>query len=415
MKGALRALLAAAILVAAAAGLSGRWSLRRLPSAAPIVVTSPYVTTTDTLRPGETLSGLFARNGIFGLSYERVGRELQVDLRKVRSGTGFTFRRVRSDSVPAKVLFRLDPTRDLSLVRGESGWAGTATTIDWRPQVVRIDGDIGTSLYTALDAHVPDSVLGPVERVRLAWDLADIYQWQADFTRDLRPGDHFTVVLERLVNSAGEVRYSQVLGSDLVIDRRHLEAYRFEKAGTTLGFFDADGRSLRRAFLLAPLQFRRVSSGFSNARFHPILGIWRHHEGTDYAAAYGTPVRAAGDGVVLRAGPAGGYGNLIELRHLHGITTRYGHLSRFASGVRRGARVTQGQTIGYVGATGLATGPHLHYEFRVNGVARDPRRVNLGNGEPVPAGDRAAFEVVQTHLAAQLHPAAAAGVAAARR
>ena len=415
MKGALRALLAAAILVAAAAGLSGRWSWRRLPSAAPIVVTSPFVTTTDTLRPGETLSGLFARNGIFGLSYERVGRELQLDLRKVRSGTVFTFRRVRSDSVPAKVLFRLDPTRDLALARTDSGWVGTAAIIDWKPQVVRIDGDIGTSLYTALDAHVPDSVLGPGERVRLAWDLADIYQWQADFTRDLRPGDHFTVILERLIDPAGEVRYSQVLGSDLVIDRRHLEAYRFEKAGTTLGFFDGDGRSLRRAFLLAPLQFRRVSSGFSNARFHPILGIWRHHEGTDYAAAYGTPVRAAGDGVVLRAGPAGGYGNLIELRHLHGIVTRYGHLSRFASGIRRGVRVTQGQTIGYVGATGLATGPHLHYEFRVNGVARDPRRVNLGNGEPVPAGDRADFHVEQATLAAQLHPLAAAGLAAAQR
>lgn len=415
MTRALRALLAAAVLVAVATGLSGRWSWRHLPAAAAIVVTSPYIVTADTLKPGETLSGLLARNGIYGLPYQQVSRELDLDLRKVRSGTAFTFRRTPAESVPSNVLFRVDPTRDLALTRGDSGWSGAAVAIDWRPETVRIDGDIGTSLYTALDEHVPDSILGPGERVRLAWDLADIYQWQADFTRDLRPGDHFTVVLERLTDPAGEIRYNRVLGSDLVIDGRHLEAYRFERDGKVLGFFDADGRSLRRAFLLAPLQFRRVSSGFSNARFHPILGIWRHHEGTDYAAAYGTPVRAAGDGVVLRAGPAGGYGNLIELRHLHGITTRYGHLSRFASGIRRGVRVTQGQTIGYVGATGLATGPHLHYEFRVNGIARDPRRVNLGNGEPVPAADRADFHLAQASLAARLHPPAAGGLVAAQR
>jgi murein DD-endopeptidase MepM/ murein hydrolase activator NlpD len=316
--------------------------------------------------------------------------------------------------VPAQVLFRVDPSRDLTLVRDDRGWRGVATAIDWRPQVVRIDGDIGTSLYTALDEHVPDSLLDGGERVRLAWDLADIYQWQVDFTRDLRPGDHFTVVLERLVDSAGEVRYGRVLGSDLTIDGRRLQAFRFERNGATVGFFDADGRSLRRAFLLAPLQFRRISSRFSNARFHPILGIWRHHEGTDFAADRGTPVRAAGDGVVLRAGPAGGYGNLIELRHAHGITTRYGHLSGFARGIRRGVRVTQGQTIGYVGATGLATGPHLHYEFRVNGVARDPRRVDLGNGDPVPAAERPAFVLARDTLEVELHPAGGGLVAAQR-
>ena len=142
-------------------------------------------------------------------------------------------------------------------------------------------------------------------------------------------------------------------------------------------FYDQDGKSLRRAFLRAPVQFRRISSSFARARRHPVLGITRRHQGTDYAASPGTPVMAAGDGVVLRAGRAGGYGNLIELRHRNGITTRYAHLSRILTKV--GARVTQGQQIGKVGATGLASGPHLHYEFRVNGVAKDSRKVELGN------------------------------------
>jgi murein DD-endopeptidase MepM/ murein hydrolase activator NlpD len=150
------------------------------------------------------------------------------------------------------------------------------------------------------------------------------------------------------------------------------------------------------------VEFRRISSRFASARFHPVLGLTRRHEGTDYAAAPGTPVMAAGDGVVLRAGRAGGYGNLIELRHLNGITTRYGHLRGFARNIRRGVRVEQGQTIGYVGSTGLATGPHLHYEFRVNGIAKDSRRVTLGSGAPVAASQRATFEQERDRLLALL-------------
>jgi murein DD-endopeptidase MepM/ murein hydrolase activator NlpD len=182
-----------------------------------------------------------------------------------------------------------------------------------------------------------------------------------------------------------------VLASDLTMSGKSMTAFRFE-GGDRPTFYDADGNSLRRAFLRAPVQFRRISSTFARSRRHPVLGITRRHQGTDYAASPGTPVMAAGDGVVLRAGRAGGYGNLIELRHRNGITTRYGHLRGFARGVRSGARVSQGQTIGYVGSTGLASGPHLHYEFRVNGVAKDSRRVDLGNGAPVAERHREAFE-----------------------
>ena len=234
--------------------------------------------------------------------------------------------------------------------------------------------------------------------------MADVYAWAIDFTRDIRPGDRFQVVFERLVSEDGEVRFGRVLASDLSISGKSLTAFRFGGAeGRGALYYDTEGSSLRRAFLRAPVEFRRISSRFASARFHPVLGLTRRHEGTDYAAAPGTPVMAAGDGVVLRAGRAGGYGNLIELRHLNGIITRYGHLRGFARNIRRGVRVQQGQTIGYVGSTGLATGPHLHYEFRVNGVARDSRKVQLSSGAPVAVQVRAAFEQVRDRLLSALH------------
>jgi murein DD-endopeptidase MepM/ murein hydrolase activator NlpD len=243
--------------------------------------------------------------------------------------------------------------------------------------------------------------------VNLAWALADVFAWEVDFSRDIRQGDHFTVVLERLVSDEGEVRFGRVLASDLSVDSRHYTAFRF--AGSEgPSFFDADGNSLKRAFLRAPVEFRRISSGFTRARFHPVLGYTRKHEGTDFAAATGTPVMAAGDGTVIRAGKAGGYGNLIEIRHRNGITTRYGHLSRILT--RRGAHVHQGEVIGRVGMTGLATGPHLHYEFRVNGVAKDSRRVELGNGAPVAKAERGAFNQERDRLAAILYDKPAAPI-----
>jgi len=247
---------------------------------------------------------------------------------------------------------------------------------------------------------VPDSLLGGPERERLAWGIADVFAWQIDFSRDVRAGDRFQVLVERLVSEEGEVRFGRVLAGDFEMERRHLTAFRFAE-GETPAFYDSEGNSLRRAFLRAPVEFRRISSNFSRARFHPVLGRTRRHEGTDYAANTGTRVMAAGEGTVIRAGRAGGYGNMVEIRHRNGITTRYAHLSRILT--RRGARVGQGQVIGLVGSTGLASGPHLHYEFRVNGAAKDSRRVDLGNGAPVAKRRRAEFEAERDRLAALLY------------
>jgi murein DD-endopeptidase MepM/ murein hydrolase activator NlpD len=312
----------------------------------------------------------------------------------------FHVRRPHADSAPDEISVRTGPGQRLRLTRLSADWLATAEPIQWHTDTVLYAGSIESSLYDALDRAVPDSALPAGERTRLAWAIADVFAWQLDFSRDLQPGDQFRVVLERLVSEEGETRAGDVLAADLEVNGKPVSAFYFS-AGERPGYFDAAGLSLRRAFLRAPVEFRRISSRFNRSRMHPVLGYARRHEGTDYAADPGTPVMSAGDGTVVSAGWSGGYGNLVEVRHRNGITTRYGHLRGFAPGVRSGAHVSQGQVIGYVGSTGLATGPHLHYEFRVNGVARDPSRADLGSGEPVAPSIRAAFDVdrlLLTHL-----------------
>jgi murein DD-endopeptidase MepM/ murein hydrolase activator NlpD len=376
------------------------WPWPRPSLTGPSVVVVPWIETRDTLRPGETLSGLFARNRVTGASFTVVATQLATDLRKLRPGTVFEFRRRPTDSTPAEVSFRLSREQKATISFGDTAWMAQAVPIDWRADIVRLEGAIDNTLYQALDAGIADTLLPKPERDALAWDLADVFAWEIDFTRDIRPGDHYTIVAERLTTPEGEVRFSRVLAGDLVVGGREYTAYKFEGTSGQGGYFDETGASLRRAFLRAPLQFRRLASGFGG-RTHPILGTWKKHEGLDYSAVQGTPVMAAGDGTVMKAGWSGGYGNLVELRHANGITTRYGHLSKVE--VRPGQRVKQEQLIGRVGSTGLSTGPHLHYEFRVGGVARDPRSVKAGAGVPVPAGERAAFEREKTRLAALLY------------
>jgi murein DD-endopeptidase MepM/ murein hydrolase activator NlpD len=393
-----RAALALAVLgVAGYFALSGRWPWRRFDVPSPMLATAKpapapaaFSEILDTLRRGETLSELFERQGIASVDVGRLAPVL--DVRRLRAGLVFAFRRAEGDSQPDHIVVRTGPEQRLRFQRAGAEWNTEVEPIQWTPDTIRLEGGIEQSLYVALDDQVADEQLDGAERQRLAWGIADIYAWQVDFTRDIQPGDRFQVLIERLVSEDGETRFGRVLASDLRMSSKSLTAFRFETAPGESAFYDGKGNSLRRAFLRAPVEFRRISSNFSRARFHPVLGVTRRHEGTDYAAGPGTPVMAAGDGVVLRAGKAGGYGNLIELRHRNGITTRYGHLRGFARGLRAGKHVGQAEVIGYVGSTGLASGPHLHYEFRVGGVAQDSRRVALGNGAPIASSRLGAFE-----------------------
>ncbi|MEO8031047.1 MAG: peptidoglycan DD-metalloendopeptidase family protein [Gemmatimonadota bacterium] len=379
--------------------LDGRWPWKRLDVQPPAVVVQQFLESADTLRRGETLSDLLARQGVATPEFSTLTSRLGLDPRRLKAGMIFNFRRKLADSAPSKVLVRLGPEERLELTRDSAGWAAQKQAIHWNAEITRVEGGIDNSLVEALDNGVPDELLDDGERARMGWDLADVFAWQVDFSRDIRPGDRFVVAFERLVSEEGDVRFGRILAAHLIVGGRALSAFRFDPDnGGRNSWFDGSGNSLHRAFLRAPLQFRRISSNFTTSRFHPVLGYARKHEGTDYAAAPGTPVMAAGDGRVERAGWSNGYGNLIEIRHRNGIETRYGHLRGFAAGIRSGSIVTQGQIIGFVGSTGLATGPHLHYEFRVNGVARDNRSIEAGAGDPINAASKPAFLLERDRL-----------------
>ena len=236
--------------------------------------------------------------------------------------------------------------------------------------------------------------------------LAKIFGWDIDFALDLRAGDEFTVSYERIFQNGQYLQDGAILAASFINQGREVRAVRYQAPDGSVSYLSPDGRSMQKAFLRAPLEFRRVSSRFSTARLHPILNRIRAHEGVDYAAPSGTAVYAAGDGRVRFRGVRGGYGNLLEIDHGAGIVTVYGHLSRFAGAARPGARVRQGQTVAYVGMTGLATGPHLHYEYRLNGRYLDPQRVKLPDATPIAPELLADFMGQSTPRLAALNPPA---------
>ncbi len=382
------------------------WPSRDVMVALPIVVTSAYDEWADTLGRREMLSDVLQRAGISGREYVSFMKATHaLNPRRMQPGLIFEIRRQKGQPVANRLGVRLDPERRLWMTRlgGDSGWREIIQDIPWATERLRTTAVIQSNLYDALDAAIPDSFLPVRQRVGLAWAIADVYDWEIDFTRDLRPGDRVEVLIERLESPEGERRLGRILAARVEVGGSPSFAFAFDHYAGQPEFYDERGRSLRRAFLRAPLRFSHISSRFGG-RYHPILKRWRTHEGTDYAAAYGTPVRATADGVVTEAGRNGGYGNLIELRHANGIRTRYGHLSRFAPGLHVGQHVSQEQTIGYVGSTGLSTGPHLHYEFLVNGRPTNPQRKDAGAGEPVPAKLKAAFDSTRVRLLAELEP-----------
>jgi murein DD-endopeptidase MepM/ murein hydrolase activator NlpD len=247
--------------------------------------------------------------------------------------------------------------------------------------------------------------------------LAEIFRWDVDFVLDLRAGDTFTLIYEQLERDGENVGDGNILAAEFVNDGKRYRALRFENAGGKADFYTPEGVSLRKAFLKAPVQFSRISSVFNPSRRHPVLNRIRAHRGVDYAAPTGTPVRAAGAGRVQYRGVKGGFGNVVEIMHAGKVVTRYGHLSRFASGLSNGGRVDQGQVIGYVGSTGLATGPHLHFEYMERGVFVDPQKAmrRAEPGPPIPAAERPAFDLQSAPLLAQLesrHLGAGAALAA---
>jgi murein DD-endopeptidase MepM/ murein hydrolase activator NlpD len=356
----------------------------------------------DSLARGETITGVLTRSGLSSAEAAAVvGAATGFDARRAPAGMRVTLGGF-ADSAMTQIVFHLGLDRLLRLTRTDSGWVSAEERLAWRVDTVVVRGEIESSLSAAFES----SATGFPARARaeLAWDVADVFEYRLDMSRDLQPGDRFAVVVERRRLDA-VTRFGRIFAADYEGDGTRIRAVRFDSGSGRPRFFEHDGKSMEALFLRAPLEFRRISSSFGMRR-HPILGIWRRHQGTDYAAASGTPVRAIGDGVVIRAGRVSGFGNVVDVRHVNGYVSRYGHLRGFAADVRGGRRVTIGQTIGYVGMTGLATAPHLHFEVLVGGQPRNPRTaLSVTSAQPLAAGDRPAFEAARDHFLAMLDTA----------
>jgi len=280
-------------------------------------------------------------------------------------------------------------TQQLEVRRTDAGFAAEviAKPIDSRTTLAH--GTIDSSLFEAAN----DAGLSDITVLK----LAKIFGSEIDFVLGLRAGDQFAVAYERIHQDGKYVKDGEILAARFINQGREYVAVRYLRPDGVVGYYSPAGRSMQKAFLRAPLEFQRISSGFSSARLHPILNTIRAHQGTDYAAPLDTPVYAAGSGRINYRGVKGGYGNVIQIDHGQGIETLYGHLSRFAA-MKAGSQVQQGETIGYVGMTGLATGPHLHFEFHINGRFVDPQRVKLPDASPLDANLREDFERSSTPL-----------------
>jgi murein DD-endopeptidase MepM/ murein hydrolase activator NlpD len=287
--------------------------------------------------------------------------------------------------------YGIDELRTLRVTRRGDDLQAEVVSRRYETQVATVEASITSSLFGAVTAAGEDD--------QLALDLADIFAWDVDFNTELQKGDSFRVAVEKMSLDGHFSRYGQILSAELVRGSRLLRAVRFDSASGT-GYYAPDGTPLRKAFLRSPLKFTRITSRFTAARFHPILNVVRPHFGVDFAAAIGTPVMAAADGVVAIAGWQEGFGNTVKLRHANGFETLYGHLSRIAVGA--GQRVHQGTPIGAVGMTGLATGPHLDYRMVRNGAFVDPLRIQSPPAEPIPDGERPAFALVRAERMALL-------------
>jgi murein DD-endopeptidase MepM/ murein hydrolase activator NlpD len=291
-----------------------------------------------------------------------------------------------STGEPRSVEVRVNPDTTIKLARTDIGWSSSVTVTPIVLDTLFVTGQIdqGGSLYLSLGMDTTLN-LPYEERIALVSDLADIFEYQVDFLHDIQPGDRYSLAFERESRPDGTARSSgrRVLIARLETGDTTLDAIYF-KEKQIAGYYDLKGTALRRGFRRHPLDYVRITSSFAWKRYHPILGVYRAHLGTDFGAASGTPVKAVGPGTVTFAGRQGGYGNVIVIRHVNGYTTRYAHLSRFEKGIRAGRYVNMGDVIGRVGMTGLATAPHLHYELRLNGKPIDYNKAKLPTSPPLP-------------------------------
>ena len=349
----------------------------------------------ERVRPGDTLGTLLQRLGVndaaasafirndpiaSNVIHLRPGKQVQA-----RVSANGELQQLSSVIIEG----RNESVSNIVITRDENGFKAEQLPGDMEKRIEMRSGVIRSSLFAATDAaQIPDII---------ASQIVDMFSTDIDFASDLRRGDRFNVVYETYWQNGEYVHSGRVLAGEFKNGSNLYQSVWFQDGSKSGGYYNFDGKSLKKAFLKSPLEFTRISSGFS-LRKHPISGKWKAHKGVDFAAATGTPIRASGDGVIDFVGVQRGYGNVVKIKHWNNYSTVYAHMSRFAPSSRKGTKVSQGDVIGYVGSTGWATGPHLHYEFRVNDVARDPMSIDIPNAQPLNAAQMKKFREVASSM-----------------
>jgi murein DD-endopeptidase MepM/ murein hydrolase activator NlpD len=365
---------------------------------APLVL----IITEGEIAQGQTLASSLGWNRISPATVHLIATEMRpvFDFRYARPGDSYRLTQDEDGKV-VRFSYSRSPLDHYTMQREGGGYIAARHQPELVRRRARVAGVVATTLYQAVEA------LG--EEVELAHGFAEIFAWDVDFSRSVQPGDEFSILYERLFlvgddGAESYVRPGRILAARYTNSLHEHRALYFEHAEGKGGYYRPDGSSVKRQLLRAPLNYRRISSRFSRSRLHPILRVRRPHLGIDYAAAWGTPVWVVADGTVISRGYSSGLGHLVKVRHANGYVSYYGHLSRYPRGLKVGQRVQQKEVIGYVGSTGISTGPHLHYQLMKNGRSVDPAAVRTPAGEPIPAGAQERFAQLRDELLRGLTP-----------
>ena len=360
----------------------------------------------EKVKKGDSISRIFSRMNLSANLLHRIVNSGSEAKKLARIKPGETLKvKVNGEGSFLGLILERNAITSLNIQAKDDGFHTRTVERGLETRIASASGTITNSLYqSAQRAGLSD---------QLIMELANIFGWDIDFALEIRAGDQFSLIYEDEYLDGQLYGNGSILAAEFVNRGTVFRAIRYQDKKGNSNYFSPDGQSMRKAFLRAPVDFRRISSRFTKARWHPVLGKKRPHKGVDYAAATGTPIKAAGDGRVVFRGRKGGYGKAVIIQHGNQYTTLYGHMSRYKSSVKKGSRVKQGQTIGYVGKSGLATGPHLHYEFRVNGAHRNPLTVKIPAASPINSQYKADFEQKSKPLLVQLDVISRTQVAAA--
>ena len=368
---------------------------RDLPVQPPIPAPLPGTWVEDKVKSGDSLAKIFSRNNLSAGLLHRIVHSSKEAKKLSRIKPGETLRfRLDDEGNLLELIYQKSPIRSVQILPDGESFKLNEIERGLDGRITHASGTITDSLYQSAQRQgLSDALI---------MELANIFGWDVDFALEIRSGDQFSLIYEERYLDGEKYSNGPILAAEFVNRGKVFRAIRYEDGKGHGSYFSPDGNSMHKVFLRAPVDFRRISSRFTRSRWHPVLGKKRAHRGVDYAAATGTPIKAAGDGRVIYRGRKGGYGRTVIIQHGQKITTLYGHMSKYRGSVKKGTRVRQGQVIGYVGKSGLATGPHLHYEFRVNGVHRNPLTVKLPPSSPIDKKYREDFEKKSAPLLAEL-------------